>query len=107
MAGGGAGALRPRGRRGSRSRDPPLHPENGALREPRTAWREAWTTTEAVLPLTIAYVTFMHGVFFFGDPRYHAPLVPVFAILAAAGLRALWRRVRRDSTRASGTLTLY
>jgi len=59
-----------------------------------------------VLPLTIAYVTFMHGVFFFGDPRYHAPLVPVFAILAAAGLRALWRRVRRDSTRASGTLTL-
>ena len=48
-----------------------------------------------VLPLTIAYVTFMHGVLFFGDPRYHAPLVPVFSILAAVGLHALRRRVRR------------
>ncbi len=48
-----------------------------------------------VLPLTIAYITFMHGVLFFGDPRYHAPLVPVFSILAAVGLHALRRRMRR------------
>lgn len=47
-----------------------------------------------VLPLAIAYVTLMHGVLFFGDPRYHAPLVPVFSILAAVGLRSLRRRVR-------------
>ena len=39
--------------------------------------------------------TFVHGVLFFGDPRYHAPLVPVFSILAAVGLHALRRRVRR------------
>jgi hypothetical protein len=39
-----------------------------------------------VLPLVVAYYTMMHGVLFFGEPRYHAPLAPVLSILAAVGL---------------------
>ena len=38
-----------------------------------------------VLPFTIAFFSIVHGVLFFGEPRYHAPLVPIFAILAARG----------------------
>ena len=40
-----------------------------------------------LLPLTIAYFTLLHSMLFFGDPRYHAPLVPVLSLLATAGLR--------------------
>jgi hypothetical protein len=39
-----------------------------------------------VLPLAVVYVTLLHGVLFAGDPRFHAPLVPVLAILAASVL---------------------
>jgi hypothetical protein len=39
-----------------------------------------------VLPLAVLYVTLLHGVLFAGDPRFHAPLLPAFAILAAAAL---------------------
>jgi 4-amino-4-deoxy-L-arabinose transferase-like glycosyltransferase len=52
------------------------------LRRVRDAAPAAW-----LLPLTIAYFTLLHGVLFFGDPRYHAPFVPVLAILAAAAVR--------------------
>jgi 4-amino-4-deoxy-L-arabinose transferase-like glycosyltransferase len=43
------------------------------------------------LPLTVAYVMFLHGVLLYGEPRYHAPLLPVLAVLAARGLFALPR----------------
>jgi len=36
-----------------------------------------------VLPFTFAYFTLLHGVLFFGGPRFHAPLVPILTILAA------------------------
>jgi len=45
------------------------------------------------LPLTVAYVLFVHGVLFYGEPRYHAPLLPVLAVLAARGIFA-WPRLR-------------
>ena len=48
-----------------------------------------------VLPFTIAYFSFLHGVVFFGDPRYHAPLVPIFAILAPRGAAELWLLARK------------
>jgi 4-amino-4-deoxy-L-arabinose transferase-like glycosyltransferase len=38
-----------------------------------------------LLPLCLFYFMVLHGVFFAGDPRFHAPLVPVLAILGAAG----------------------
>ena len=38
-----------------------------------------------ILPLTIVYFTILHGVLFFGAPRYHAPLSPVLSILAPVG----------------------
>jgi hypothetical protein len=39
-----------------------------------------------VLPLALAYVSVLHGVLFAGDPRFHAPLSPLLAILAASAL---------------------
>jgi 4-amino-4-deoxy-L-arabinose transferase-like glycosyltransferase len=42
-----------------------------------------------VLLLAIAYFTLLHGVLFFGDARYHAPLVPVFCVLAALGVQTM------------------
>src|SRR5262249_31774935 len=45
------------------------------------------------LPLTLAYVLFVHGVLLYGEPRYHAPLLPVLAVLAARGVFA-WPRLR-------------
>jgi hypothetical protein len=51
---------------------------------PRAASRRrpaAW-----ILPLAVLYVTALHGVLFAGDPRFHAPLLPAFAVLAAAAL---------------------
>jgi hypothetical protein len=39
-----------------------------------------------VLPLSVAYVTLLHGVLFAGDPRFHAALLPALSILAATAL---------------------
>jgi len=39
-----------------------------------------------VLPLSVAYVTLLHGVVFAGDPRFHAALLPALSILAASAL---------------------
>jgi 4-amino-4-deoxy-L-arabinose transferase-like glycosyltransferase len=47
-----------------------------------------------VFPMTIAYFLLLHGVIFFGGVRYHAPLVPVFSLLAAVGLQRVWERLR-------------
>jgi 4-amino-4-deoxy-L-arabinose transferase-like glycosyltransferase len=51
---------------------------------PRTLIRQrpaAW-----ILPGSLAYVTLLHGMLFAGDPRFHAPLMPLLALLAAASL---------------------
>jgi hypothetical protein len=36
------------------------------------------------LPLTVAWMTAVHAVFFFGSPRFHVPLVPLLSLMAAA-----------------------
>jgi 4-amino-4-deoxy-L-arabinose transferase-like glycosyltransferase len=46
-----------------------------------------------VLPLTVAYFLLLHGVIFFGGVRYHAPLIPVFSLLAAVGLQRVRERL--------------
>jgi hypothetical protein len=46
------------------------------------------------LPLTVAWMTAIHAVFFFGSPRLHTPLVPVLSLMAAAELVA-WVEARR------------
>jgi 4-amino-4-deoxy-L-arabinose transferase-like glycosyltransferase len=52
------------------------------------AWRSFARRRPAalVLPLSVAYVTLLHGVLFAGDPRFHAALLPAFSILAASAL---------------------
>jgi 4-amino-4-deoxy-L-arabinose transferase-like glycosyltransferase len=47
-----------------------------------------------LLPLTLLYFLLLHGVLFTGDPRFHAPLYPVLAVLAAAGSVDLVGRAR-------------
>jgi len=42
-----------------------------------------------VLLLLLGYWTLVHLVFF-GDPRFHAPIMPVVALLAALPIAALW-----------------
>jgi len=55
----------------------------------------------AVLPLTVALWTFGHLVFF-GDPRYHYPIVFVFALLGARGVVVLYEAARRPEPRLGG-----
>jgi 4-amino-4-deoxy-L-arabinose transferase-like glycosyltransferase len=50
-----------------------------------------------ILPFTIIFFSVIHGVLFTGEPRFHAPLIPIFAILAARGVaRLLAARKRAD-----------
>jgi 4-amino-4-deoxy-L-arabinose transferase-like glycosyltransferase len=44
------------------------------------------------LPLTVAWMTLLHAVFFFGSSRLHVPLLPVLAIMAASEIVALVER---------------
>jgi len=41
------------------------------------------------LPLTIAWMTMLHAIFFFGSSRLHVPLLPVLSIMAASEIVAL------------------
>jgi hypothetical protein len=40
------------------------------------------------LPLTVAWMTLLHAVFFFGSSRLHVPLLPVLSVMAAAEIVA-------------------
>ena len=44
-----------------------------------------------LLPGTLLYTLFLHGILFAGDARFHAPLYPTLAILAPVGALVLWR----------------
>ena len=48
------------------------------------------------LPLTVAWLTLLHAVLFFGASRLHVPLLPVLSLMAAAEIvtRATRARVR-------------
>jgi len=50
------------------------------------------------LPLTVAWMTAAHAVFFFGSPRFHVPLVPVLSVMAAAEILGWARRLRVPAT---------
>jgi len=56
-------------------------------------WQRAW-----VLPLTVVYFHLVHAFLFLGAPRYHAPLLPFFSVLAALALTRL--RGKSPITRA-------
>jgi len=47
-----------------------------------------------LLPITIAWLTALHAIVLFGDPRFHFPLLPVFAVLASETLVRGWISVR-------------
>jgi len=58
-------------------------------------WRRGW-----IVPLTVVYFHLVHGFIFLGQPRYHAPLVPLFSVLAALALARLLGRL--PVTRVAG-----
>ncbi len=69
--------------------------------------RRAWNTPPAaILFFTLGYFLVLHGVLFFGESRYHAPLIPILCLFAALGARSLWSRGKQrfaePLTRAAG-----
>ena len=59
-------------------------------RDPRS-----WLLANIVVMWTLFHIAFL------GEPRYHVPLYPVFAIAAVAGLVAIWGEVARRSAGAN------
>lgn len=55
------------------------------------AWRRLHAPAAALIASVIVYWTAVHLVFF-GDPRFHAPAMPLFAVVAATPLERLLRR---------------
>jgi len=53
------------------------------------------------LPLTVAWVTLLHAVFFFGSNRFHVPLLPVLSVMAASEIVALAGAKRVTPTRTA------
>ena len=48
-----------------------------------------------LLILTVLYFSFIFGVVFVGDPRYHFALVPAAVVLASPALVVVWEHVKR------------
>jgi 4-amino-4-deoxy-L-arabinose transferase-like glycosyltransferase len=47
------------------------------------------------LPLTVAWMTLLHAVLFFGGNRLHVPLLPALSVMAAAEIVS-WRSISRS-----------
>ena len=58
------------------------------------AWWNLRDPRRLLLILVGLYFTFMFGVVFVGDPRYHFALMPVAAVLAAPAVVAVWDYLR-------------
>ena len=58
-----------------------------------------------LLPLTVGYFAFLHGVLFVGSARYHAPLYPVLSLLAAAGILRMLSSPRTVTPRGDAAAT--
>ena len=56
-------------------------------------WRRRWRSL--LLPLLVVAVFTLGELPFFTDPRFHYPMLPAFALLAAAGIVALFDAARR------------
>jgi hypothetical protein len=67
-------------------------------------WWRASRAYALLLAGLVVYVTALISLVFFGDQRYHAVLVPAFALLAAPTLAAIphWLAGRRLSDPAPG-----
>jgi len=59
------------------------------------AWWGLRDPRRLLLILTLFYFSFMFGVVFIGDLRYHFALVPAAVVLASPALAAVWEHVRR------------
>jgi 4-amino-4-deoxy-L-arabinose transferase-like glycosyltransferase len=59
-------------------------------------WFSARRPVRLLLVCVVAYWTAIHVVFF-GEPRFHAPILPVFALWAAAAVSALGRRLKSET----------
>jgi 4-amino-4-deoxy-L-arabinose transferase-like glycosyltransferase len=55
--------------------------------------RRAW-----IVPLTFLYFHALHGLLFFGMPRFHAPLLPQLALGAGIAIQGACARLRRSGT---------
>jgi 4-amino-4-deoxy-L-arabinose transferase-like glycosyltransferase len=62
-------------------------------------WARRRDTGVQILIVTVGYFVVLHGVLFVGNPRYHAPLYPVLAVLAAIGCSTLFQLRSTESTR--------
>lgn len=51
----------------------------------------SWAGAAAFVPLCVLLTTALHALVFFGDPRFHVPLLPFLCLLAAASLGRLGR----------------
>jgi 4-amino-4-deoxy-L-arabinose transferase-like glycosyltransferase len=51
------------------------------------------------LPIVVAWLTLVHAVLFFGDDRFHFPLLPLLSLMAASELLAWTDRARRRAIR--------
>jgi 4-amino-4-deoxy-L-arabinose transferase-like glycosyltransferase len=58
------------------------------------AWWALRDPKRLLLILTLFYFSFMFGVVFIGDLRYHFALVPAAVVLASPALAAVWEHVR-------------
>jgi hypothetical protein len=65
----------------------------------------AWSrerSSSVVLPMTVLWLSALHGIVFFGDPRFHYPLLPVLALLASLPLCFVAERVRASASSRVG-----
>ena len=56
-------------------------------------WLRRSSARQLLVWAPLAAYSAMWAFLFVGEPRYHLPLLPFFALLAAVGLAALWRRL--------------
>jgi len=61
--------------------------------------------TQILLASLVVYWTLVH-IAFFGDPRFHAPVLPIIAIAAAAGITSLLRARAAQATPDHRRLTV-
>ncbi len=47
-----------------------------------------------LVPMTLIFFLGIHGILFWGDPRFHAPFAPMLTILAASAIEGFYQRAR-------------
>lgn len=62
----------------------------------------SWRPRRWLLPLAFAYFQVLHGVIFIGAARFHAPLVPILAVLASVAVAGVMRRRAQNALHPVG-----